>query len=227
MVTVPILYQVPLMLEEAGVADYILQRFGLKKRIEPNWDEWKNLIKEVKRSKPTVNIAIVGKYVELHDAYMSVREALFHAALAVGIEVNIQWIYSVDLEKDGAWEILKQCDGIVVPGGFGTRGTEGKILAARYARENLVPYLGLCLGMQLMVVEFGRPYFEQKKSTLQNSIVQLHFLLLISCQIKETLPKWAVQCALGFTLVNLFQIPKPMQLISKIWLKKDIATALN
>ncbi len=163
MVTVPILYQVPLMLEEAGVADYILQRFGLKKRIEPNWDEWKNLIKEVKRSKPTVNIAIVGKYVELHDAYMSVREALFHAALAVGIEVNIQWIYSVDLEKDGAWEILKQCDGIVVPGGFGTRGTEGKILAARYARENLVPYLGLCLGMQLMVVEFGRHIFRTEK----------------------------------------------------------------
>jgi len=156
MVTVPILYQVPLILENAGVADYLMHRLGLEERKTPNWEEWENLIAEVQRPKPSVNIAIVGKYIELHDAYMSVREAIHHAALATGVEVNIHWFHATDLEKDGDWELLKTCDGILVPGGFGTRGTEGKILAARYARENQVPYLGLCLGMQLMVVEFGR-----------------------------------------------------------------------
>jgi CTP synthase len=94
--------------------------------------------------------------VELHDAYMSVREALKHAALSLGLEVNISWIHSSDLEKGRSWDALESVDGVVVPGGFGSRGTEGKIQTARYARENKVPYLGLCLGMQLMVVELAR-----------------------------------------------------------------------
>jgi CTP synthase len=98
----------------------------------------------------------VGKYVELHDAYMSVREALKHAGVANGVEVKIDWVHSSDLEKGKKWEVVKSAAGIVVPGGFGTRGTEGKIMAAKYARENNVPYLGLCLGMQLMCVEFAR-----------------------------------------------------------------------
>jgi CTP synthase len=156
MVTVPVLYQVPLILEQYGVGEYILERFGLQNRCRPDWSEWERLIAEVQRPKPAVKIAVAGKYVELHDAYMSVREAVKHAALAVGVEVDIQWVHSTDLEKDSGWEILKRCNGIIVPGGFGTRGTEGKIMAARYARENKVPYLGLCLGMQLMVVEFAR-----------------------------------------------------------------------
>jgi CTP synthase len=113
-------------------------------------------VEEVRRPKPLVKVALVGKYVELHDAYMSVREALKHAALALGVEVEICWVHSSELEKGRGWEILRSVDGIVVPGGFGSRGTEGKIQAARYARENNVPYLGLCLGMQLMVVEFAR-----------------------------------------------------------------------
>jgi CTP synthase len=99
---------------------------------------------------------LVGKYVELQDAYMSVREAVRHAALAVGVEAEIEWLHSADLEKGKGWEVLEKCHGIIVPGGFGSRGIEGKIQAARYARENLVPYLGLCLGMQVMVIEFGR-----------------------------------------------------------------------
>jgi CTP synthase len=98
----------------------------------------------------------VGKYIELHDAYMSVREAVKHAALSLGIEVEITWVHSAELEKGRGWESIYGVDGIIVPGGFGSRGIEGKILAARYARENKVPYLGLCLGMQLMVVEFSR-----------------------------------------------------------------------
>jgi CTP synthase len=98
----------------------------------------------------------VGKYVELHDAYMSVREALNHAALAQNLDMNILWVHSTDLEKGKSLDILEKADGILVPGGFGSRGIEGKIAAARYAREHKKPFFGLCLGMQLMVVEFGR-----------------------------------------------------------------------
>ena len=156
MVTSPILYEIPLLLEETHIAELLLDRLALKPRQEPDWTEWKDLITEVHRPKPIVNVALVGKYVELHDAYISVREALKHAALANGVELNLYWIHSTDLESDKGLEILKQVDGIVVPGGFGSRGIEGKIRAATFARENKIPYLGLCLGMQVMVIEFAR-----------------------------------------------------------------------
>ena len=159
MVTTPVLYEVLLELERLGAGDYLLNRLGLKSRRKPDWSGWERLVVEVKRPKPTVKVALVGKYVELHDAYMSVREALKHAALALGVEVEIGWVHSAEFEKGRGWDIVHQADGIVVPGGFGSRGTEGKILAARYARENKVPYLGLCLGMQLMVIEFARHVF--------------------------------------------------------------------
>ncbi len=156
LVTAPVLYEVPLVLERFGVADYILQRLGLEARRQPDWTEWERLIQEVHRPKPQVRVALVGKYVELHDAYFSVREALEHAALALGLEVVIDWVHASDLEKDRGWEAVRAADGILVPGGFGSRGIEGKIKAITYARQNKVPYLGLCLGMQLMVVEFAR-----------------------------------------------------------------------
>ncbi len=156
MVTSKVLYEIPLLIERAGMADYVLKLLGLEARQTPDWSEWENLVNEVKREKPTVRVALVGKYVELHDAYMSVREALKHAALAAGVEVHIEWVHSADLEKDKGWDVIQRVDGILVPGGFGSRGTEGKIMAARYARENKVPYLGLCLGMQLMCIEFAR-----------------------------------------------------------------------
>jgi CTP synthase len=114
------------------------------------------MISEIRRPKPTIRIGIVGKYVELHDAYMSVREALYHAGYANDRSVEVEWIYSGDLEKGKGWEQFAGLDGIVVPGGFGERGVEGKIAAARWARENKVPYLGLCLGMQVMCIEFAR-----------------------------------------------------------------------
>ena len=154
--TVPVLYEVPLILENAGVADYIIQRLNLEAPHLPDWTEWKALVEQVKKTKPTVKVALIGKYVELHDAYMSVAEALKHAGIQSGVEVDIQWLHSSDLEMGRGMDILKQCDGVLVPGGFGGRGIEGKIIAIRFARENKVPYLGLCLGMQLMVVEFGR-----------------------------------------------------------------------
>ncbi len=156
MVTSKVLYEIPLLIEKAGMADSVLKMLGLETQQQPDWTEWENLVREVKREKPAVSVALVGKYVELHDAYMSVREALKHAALAAGVEVYIEWVHSADLEKDKGWDIIQKVDGILVPGGFGSRGTEGKIMAARYAREKKVPYLGLCLGMQLMCIEFAR-----------------------------------------------------------------------
>jgi CTP synthase len=156
MVTTPVLYEVPLLLEKAGVGDYLVERLELTPRQVPDWTEWERMVARVRQVKPQVNVALVGKYVELHDAYMSVREALKHAGNAEGVEVEISWVHSSELEKERGWEIIRAADGILVPGGFGSRGIEGKIQAARYARENKVPYLGLCLGMQLMVVELAR-----------------------------------------------------------------------
>jgi CTP synthase len=156
MVTTSILYEIPLLLEETAIADLLLKRLNLEAKQQPDLKEWENLIDKIKQPKPAVNIALVGKYVELHDAYISVREALKHAAIANDVEVEITWVHSSDLEKEGGLEVLKQVDGIVVPGGFGSRGIEGKIKAARFARENDIPYFGLCLGMQVMVIEFAR-----------------------------------------------------------------------
>lgn len=160
METTEVLYEVPLLLEKAYVGNYLLERLGLQARRQPEWEEWEKLVERVRQEKPQVKIALVGKYVELHDAYMSVREALKHAGLALGIEVEIGWVHSADLEKDRGWEIVKAADGVLVPGGFGSRGIEGKLKAIRYARESKVPYLGLCLGMQLMVIELARHALE-------------------------------------------------------------------
>jgi CTP synthase len=138
------------------VADIVMSRLGLTATTTPDWREWERLVAEVRRPKPVVRVGLVGKYVELQDAYMSVREALKHAGIALGREVEIEWIHSAELEKGRGWELVKAVDGLVVPGGFGSRGIEGKINAARFARENKVPYLGLCLGMQVMCIEFAR-----------------------------------------------------------------------
>jgi len=161
------LYEVPLVLEAAGLGSYLTQRLGLTPTREPDWTEWQDLVARERAEKPRVRIAIVGKYVELQDAYMSVREAVRHAALACNVEAEIQWLHSAELEKGRGWDELRAADGIIVPGGFGSRGIEGKIAAARYARENGVPYLGLCLGMQVMVIELGRAVFgpEEANST--------------------------------------------------------------
>jgi CTP synthase len=139
LVTLPTIYQAPLVLEEAGVGDLIVDRLGLQSRRRPDWSEWKHLVQELLRPRPKVNIAIVGKYVELQDAYMSVREALKHAGVALGHDIEIRWVHSAELEKSKDLTQLEDVDGIVVPGGFGTRGIEGKILAARYAREHKIP----------------------------------------------------------------------------------------
>jgi CTP synthase len=154
--TASLLYEVPLLLEQERIGDFILDRLGLEATEKPDWTKWEKLVAAERNSRPKVRIALVGKYVELQDAYMSVREAVRHAALEVGVEAEILWLHSAELEKGKGWEELESSHGVIVPGGFGSRGIEGKIAAARYSRENKVPYLGLCLGMQVMVIEFGR-----------------------------------------------------------------------
>ena len=156
LVTTDVLYEVPLLLEREGLGEFVIARLGLTAQRRPDWTEWERLVAAERQPRPPVRIALVGKYVELKDAYMSVREAVRAAALATGVEAEILWLHSAELEKGKGWSELETADGIIVPGGFGSRGIEGKIAAARYAREHGVPYLGLCLGMQVMVIEFAR-----------------------------------------------------------------------
>ena len=155
LVTADNIYKVPLILEEAGLGQFISERLSLP-QAEPDLDSWRQLIAEIERPKPELCIGVVGKYISLLDAYISVREALSHAALAHGRNLRIEWISAEELEKDRDLARLAGVAGIVVPGGFGYRGIEGKIMAARYAREHKVPYLGLCLGLQVMVIELAR-----------------------------------------------------------------------
>ena len=155
LVTTPVLYEVPLLLEGEGFGDFIAKQLELEVG-EPNLREWRDLVKRIRAPKPALPIAIVGKYVELHDAYMSVSEALDHAALAHGWDVDLRFVSSEDLERGRGWDRLRGVAGIVVPGGFGERGIEGKIDTARWARKNRVPYLGLCLGLQVMIIEIAR-----------------------------------------------------------------------
>ncbi|GCE48578.1 CTP synthase [Thermosporothrix hazakensis] len=155
METAETIYEVPLTLEEAGLGEYIVQELGLKLQ-EPDMQEWRDLVARIKSPRPELTIGLVGKYVELHDAYMSVAEALHHAGWHHDVDVRIKWINSEALEKMNEAEVLEDVAGIIVPGGFGHRGIEGKIKAASFARRNKIPYLGLCLGMQVAVIEFAR-----------------------------------------------------------------------
>lgn len=157
--TTDLLYEVPLTLEDSGLGEYLVEQLQLDTP-KPVLDDWRTMVRRMRAAKQEVKIAVVGKYIELHDAYMSVKEALFHAASAQDCRLKIEWIYSGDLEKEKGWDRLASVDGIVVPGGFGYRGVEGKVLAARFARERGVPYLGLCLGMQVMCIEFARNVLE-------------------------------------------------------------------
>lgn len=155
LVTSDNIYAVPLMIEERGLGNYILDRFKLEAQT-PRLNEWAEIVERSRGAKQKLRIGIVGKYVELHDAYMSVKEAVVHAAIQHNQQIEIVWIHSGELEKGKEIDQLETVDGIVVPGGFGYRGIEGKIIAAKYAREHKVPYLGLCLGMQVMCIEFAR-----------------------------------------------------------------------
>ena len=153
--TADLLYDVPLMLEREGLADVVVRRLGLICHA-PDLTEWATMVHRAKHPKGTVEIALVGKYVSLHDAYLSVVEALTHGGIENDVKVHIRWINSEEVTDDNAAQLLYGCQGILVPGGFGDRGIEGMISAIRYAREHRVPFFGICLGMQMAVVEYAR-----------------------------------------------------------------------
>ena len=149
------LYEAPLMLEDSQFSKVVCRELDIHTE-EPDLREWKQLVERIKNRKEEVHIGLVGKYVKLHDAYLSVAEALNHAGYETGAKVVIDWIDSENITEENAKEMLGGCDGIILPGGFGDRGIEGMITAAKYAREEKVPYFGICLGMQIAVIEYAR-----------------------------------------------------------------------
>lgn len=153
--TMPVLYQCPIMLEESNFSTIVCKKLNLDPRVI-DLTEWNKMLKKVAACDKTVKIALCGKYVQLHDAYKSVAEALAHAGYENSAHVDIKWVNTEELTKENIAETLSDCKGILVPGGFGGRGVEGKVLCAEYARVNNVPYLGICLGMQTAVIEFAR-----------------------------------------------------------------------
>ncbi len=161
--SVDTIYEVPLVLEEEGLGQLIVDKLNLNTH-RPDLSQWQELVRRLKTPREPVNIALVGKYVELQDSYFSVREALRHAALYHDRDINLLWVRAEDLEEDDSDALLRTAQGIIVPGGFGVRGIEGMVNAARYARENEIPYLGLCLGMQVMVIEFARYALDSSKA---------------------------------------------------------------
>ncbi len=154
-ITLPILYEAPLMLEKSHFSEIVCRELGIDVG-KPNLEEWEALIGKIKAGRKIVNIGLVGKYVELHDAYLSVAEALRHAGYFHDAKVKIRWIDSEEINAENVSDILADLDGIIVPGGFGSRGIEGMIASAKYARENKIPYFGICLGMQIAVIEYAR-----------------------------------------------------------------------
>ena len=149
------LYEAPLMLEHAGFSEVVCRELGWKVP-QPDLAEWKEMIRQIHSRRREITIGLVGKYVQLHDAYLSVAEALAHAGFALDAHINIVWIDSEKITPSNYETVLEKVQGILVPGGFGDRGIEGMILAAQYARERGIPYLGICLGMQIAVIEFAR-----------------------------------------------------------------------
>ena len=154
-ITIPCLYEAPLMLEKANFSSVVCRELGIEAK-EPDLKEWTQMVGKIKSAEKTVNIGLIGKYVQLHDAYLSVAEALRHAGYSLDAHVEINWIDSEGITLETCDSLLGSLDGIIVPGGFGGRGIEGMILAAKYAREHNLPYFGICLGMQIAVIEYAR-----------------------------------------------------------------------
>jgi len=154
--TMPSIYEVPIALEEAGLGDYIIELLRLTEAAGRDLADWRRLVERLQQPSGRVRVGLVGKYVELHDSYLSIKEALIHAGIYHDVGVDIRWVHSEELERRPAAELLEGMDGILVCPGFGERGVEGKLQAARFARTRGIPYLGICLGMQIMVIDFAR-----------------------------------------------------------------------
>lgn len=162
-------YRAPLLLEEIGLGNYLINHLGLQERIkEPEWGAWLKVLEEIEASfDKEVTIALVGKYIELQDSYLSVKEALMHASRNNKVRLNIKWVHAEKVTEQNVDDLLSDCDGVLVPGGFGDRGIEGKIIAASWARTHQVPYLGLCLGLQVMCVELARAFINKSANSAE------------------------------------------------------------
>lgn len=190
------IYEVPLLMEQEGLDHIALKKLGLEDR-PVDMEDWKAMVERMTTAKKEVQIALVGKYVRLHDAYLSVAEALSHAGYAMGAKVNIRWINSeiLEEEKPDLDEVFAGVDGIVVPGGFGYRGVEGKIDAIRYARENKIPFLGLCLGMQCAVIEFARNVCHMEQANSSEFIPDGKYPVIDLMPDQEDVTEKAAPCA--------------------------------
>src|SRR5690606_24088107 len=158
------IYEVPIYLQKQDFDDVVLKELDLKSDKEADLKDWKNFLKRYRNPKKSVEIGLVGKYVSLQDSYKSIAEAFIHAGAELETEVRIRWIYSGELTEENAEETFAGLDGMLIAPGFGDRGIEGKITAAKYARENKIPLLGICLGMQIMTIEFARNVLGYKKA---------------------------------------------------------------
>lgn len=187
--TTTIPYKAPLILEQYKIGDAIVKHLGLKEKVKTaDWSSWKRVIEEVEqKAEKAITIGLVGKYVELQDAYMSVKEALLHAGRHEKIDISIKWINAEKITENTVEETLAGCDGILVPGGFGERAVEGKILAAHWARTHKIPYLGLCLGMQVMCIELARAFIDRSAHSVEcNEKTQTPVVALMDEQKKVT-----------------------------------------
>jgi len=206
--TLDSIYKVPLEFQKYKVAQIVAERLNLGK-VSPRMTKWKEFVAKIDKKKPSLKIALVGKYTGLDDAYLSVIESLKIACYHEGRDLDLEWVSSEELEKKkkSTWQRLADCDGILVPGGFGIRGVEGKILAAKYARENKVPYLGLCLGMQILTIEYARHFLNDPQITSEEfdeegkidpSKYIIHFLpgQYKGCKMGGTLRLGAFPCKL-------------------------------
>jgi len=185
------IYEVPLMFEEAGLADLVVKRLNLPKR-PADLEEWREIVQRIKRPKFEVNIGVIGKYIDNGDAYISIAEALKHGGIANDARVNLLWTDSEDLEKPGAEETLQRMDAILVAPGFGARGVEGKIFAADYARDNGVPFLGICYGMQMAVIAYARSVLGLRDANTEEVVPDTpHPLIHILPEQKDIVEKGA------------------------------------
>ncbi|MHC1773664.1 MAG: CTP synthase [Flexilinea sp.] len=165
MVTCKQLYEIPLRLENSELGEFIMQRMNITSPVVPDWSEWEWILKETTRkNKPEIKIGLVGKYIELHDAYLSIREAAHHASLHEGVKLDLHWIHSENLENGENWDEIKSMDGLLVPSGMGANGVKGMIQTASYARENKIPYFGICMGMEAMAIEYARSVLKMSEA---------------------------------------------------------------
>lgn len=217
-ITMPILYEAPQMLEESNFSSIVCRELGLEDK-PGDMTEWEEMTQRIKNSDKEVTIALVGKYVQLHDAYLSVAEALKHGGWENGANVNIEWVDSEELNADTVGAFLGGCDGVLVPGGFGNRGIEGKIAAIKFARENDIPFLGICLGMQMAVVEFARNVIGLKNANSSEFVPEG------DCSVIHWMPDQRGDIQMGGTM-RLGAYPcavQPGTVLEKAYGKSDIA----